>query len=186
MKQWKHFFPRDAPRYRILRNRSIVKLSKGFPYPARDPTSVFTAATTSKRGGQNTNRMHRALFDTSTSWSSIKFALSKNNCEREYWLCRDYKWSRRGRNARSSDLPTYFVDKKYSLDGVFTSFQNLLVLSTIRTINNLSARDCFSFALKYYSPSWTNWNIIRFNRIKTYSKCISYFSKFHYRSHLFW
>lgn len=152
----------------IVRSRN--RPGKGFPYPTRDPTSVFTAAPTSKCGGQNTNRMHRALFDTSTSWSSIKFALSKNNCEREYWLCRDYKWSRRGRNARSSDLPTYFVDKKYSLDGFFfTSFENLLVLSTIWTINNLFARYCFSFALKYHPSSWTNWNINRFKRIKTWS-----------------
>lgn len=46
--------------------------------------------------------------------------------------------------------------KKYSLDGLFTSFQNLLLLSTIQTINNLFVRCCFSFVLEYYLPNRTN------------------------------
>lgn len=108
---WKYeFFPGESqerfPRYSKDSGEFCdrwIDRTKAFHTPHVIPHVRFyiTAATTS--AGQNTNRMHRLLFDTSTSWSSIKFALSKNNCEREYWLCRDYKWPRRGWNARSGD-----------------------------------------------------------------------------------
>lgn len=48
----------------------------------------ITAARTWERGPKYESNALRAPLDTSTSWSSIKFALSKNNCEREYWLFR--------------------------------------------------------------------------------------------------
>lgn len=117
---WKHEFSWGKVRFPTCTkdSRKFYEINrwtdraKAFHIPHVIPHVRFyiTAATTS--AGQNTNRMHRLLFDTSTSWSSIKFTLSKNNCEREYWLCRDYKWPRRGRNARSGDLSTYFIDRK--------------------------------------------------------------------------
>lgn len=91
---WKHEFSRGKVRFPTCTkdSRKYYEINrwadraKAFHIPHVIPHVRFyiTAATTS--AGQNTNRMHRLLFDTSTSWSSIKFTLSKNNCEREYWL----------------------------------------------------------------------------------------------------
>lgn len=140
--------------------RSLNRPSEGFPYSARDPTSVFciTAATTSKCGGGGGKIRIEYIVRSSTRALRDRRlnSLYRRIIANENIGCAGI--TNRGADEmhdRATFRPISST-KKYSLSGLFISFRNLLLLLTIRTINNLFARYCFSFALEYYPPNWTN------------------------------
>lgn len=136
-----------------------IEPGEGFPYSARDPTSVFVLPQRRRASVEAKIRIECIVRSSTRALRDRRLnSLYRRIIANENIGCAEIT---NGRGADEMHNRTTFRPissaKKYSLDGLFTSFQNVLLLSTIRTINNLFAlRSCFSFALEYYPSNWMN------------------------------